>query len=454
MEFEDILIAFLFTSENCDEVLESASKDLFVSKQNIECFEIAKKLKKEGKIVTLSNAFKSGLSKENIIRLTSLSNNLTTGQLATPPSFYLDELKEKFYETQIEKRIKESLQSSITSGQWKQEAEILIKDLNILLETGEVNKRLKTIKEIAHSERQSYRLREELSKQGKMSGLHTGINSLNKFTGGFQKEFIILAGRPSMGKTALALFHACNFNEPGIYFNLEMNDSQLCQRLILQFANDQIESKRLRDGQLTQDEYMTFESTIGVIEQLPVRVYDKAKLSLQELSRTARQAHREGICKWIIVDYLQLMTIEGGKHANRELEVAEISRSLKALQKDLDIPLIALAQLNRGVEQRADKKPMLSDLRESGSIEQDADTVIMIYRPKYYGLNDESGTPYTNEIFYLFEKHRQGAVGVCQFFHNETITNFNDTKHQPTEYLSMNALKPNIDDWDSDNRDF
>ena len=455
MDFEEILITFLFVSENSDEVLESATEDLFINKENIECFKLAKKLKKEGKQVSLVNAIKAGLKKEKVIKINEHYNSLSAGQLATPVSFFIDELREKFYENMIEKRIKEAIINSISNNQWKIEAENLVKDLNLLLDTGTVNKRLKTIKEIAHKERESYRLREELAKQGKMSGLHTGIDSINKFTGGFQKEFIILAGRPSMGKTALALFHACNFNEPGIYFNLEMNDSQLCQRLILQYANDKIESKRLRDGQLTEQEYIEFENTIGKIEALPVQVYDKAKLSLQELSRTARQAHREGRCKWIIVDYLQLMTIEGGKHSNRELEVAEISRSLKALQKDLDIPLMALAQLNRGVEQRADKKPMLSDLRESGSIEQDADTVIMIYRPKYYGLNDESGTPYTNEIFYLFEKHRQGAVGGCQFFHtNETITNFTDQKHQPIEYLSMNTLKPNVQDWDSEDREF
>lgn len=454
--FEDILICFLFTTENSDEVLETATIELFKNPLNKECFEIAKKLKKDNKEVSLVNAVKAGMNKELLLKINRMSNSLTIGQLSTPVEFYISEIKEQFYENQIEKRIKETVVNAVTSNKWQEEAELLIKDLNLLLDTGTVNKRLKTIKDIAHSERQSYYLREELAKTGKMSGLNSGIEAINKFTGGFQKELIILAGRPSMGKTALALFHACNIGEPGIYFNLEMNDSQLCQRLILQYSNEQILSNNLRDGRLTNEEKIKFEQTVGIIEGLPVYVYDKAKLSLQELSRVVRKEHREGRCNWVIIDYLQLMTIEGIKFPTRELEVAEISRSLKALQKDLNIPIIALAQLSRGVEQRADKKPMLSDLRESGSIEQDADTVIMIWRPKYYGLNNEAGVPYENEIFYLFEKHRQGAVGICQFYHNQTTSNFSDNPNSFSQnnYQPMKSLKPNIQDWDSDDREF
>jgi replicative DNA helicase len=125
------------------------------------------------------------------------------------------------------------------------------------------------------------------------------------------------------------------------------------------------------------------------------------------------------------------MTLEGFRGGNREAEVAEISRTLKAAQKELQIPIIALCQLNRQVEQRADKKPMLSDLRESGSLEQDADTVCFVWRPSYYNLSNDEGKPYTNETFYLFEKHRQGSTGTVEFRNNETVTTFYDANQEP-----------------------
>jgi replicative DNA helicase len=161
-----------------------------------------------------------------------------------------------------------------------------------------------------------------------------------------------------------------------------------------------------------------------------------------------RREARKNNCKWAIIDYLQLMTIEGFRGGNREAEVAEISRTLKAAQKELNIPIIALAQLSRQVEQRADKRPILSDLRESGSIEQDADTVMFVYRPEYYGLNDEAGNAYSSDVFYLFEKHRQGSTGEVRFKHNSTLTSFDDTGSSggstflPVE-LEPKAMQPN-----------
>jgi replicative DNA helicase len=321
--------------------------------------------------------------------------------------------------------VEASLEFSGLRGGAQTAAEI-IKRLNTLLEDGSPNENMLDTLTLAHEERQAYYRRAELHLSGKTSGLNTGLSALNRFTGGFHPELIILAGRPSMGKTALALYHACNFNEPGIYFNLEMNKSQLCQRLILQHSSERINSARLRDGNLTQPELHAFETTIGTVENLPVLIYDKPRCGVHEAIRVMRREARKGNCKWVIIDYLQLMTIEGFRGGNREAEVAEISRTLKAAQKELNIPIIALAQLSRQVEQRADKRPILSDLRESGSIEQDADTVIFIYRPEYYALNDELGNPYSSDVFYLFEKHRQGSTGEVRFKHNSTITSFSD----------------------------
>jgi replicative DNA helicase len=227
-----------------------------------------------------------------------------------------------------------------------------------------------------------------------------------------------------------------------------MNKSQLCQRLILQHADQEINSARLRDGTLAKDELKTFETIIGKIEHEPFLIYDKARCVVHEAIRVIKKEHRKGRCKWAIIDYLQLMTIEGFKGGNREAEVAEISRTLKAAQKELGIPIIALAQLSREVEKRPDKKPVLSDLRESGSLEQDADTVAFVYRPAYYGLSDDNGNPYTNEIFYLFEKHRQGATGVVEFRHSSNMSNFTDAQQYESSNNKINNNLSNYVDTD------
>ena len=260
-----------------------------------------------------------------------------------------------------------------------------------------------------------------------------------------QNEFIILGARPSMGKTALALFFGMQTGKPGIYFNLEMSQSQLTQRLILQNANEKIRSSALRDGTLSPEELTTFEKTIGIVENKPFKIYDKAGCGVNEAIRIIKRHARLNACDWVVIDYLQLMSLEGFKGGNREAEVSQISRTLKAAQKELNIPFIVLAQLNRQCEQTQDKKPMLSNLRESGSIEQDADTVAFIWRPEYYELkNEETGNPYTNEIFLLFEKHRQGATGSVGFRHNSTMSSFYGMNENPNQFQEFKTnLQPN-----------
>jgi replicative DNA helicase len=324
-------------------------------------------------------------------------------------------------------------------------AEEIIKRLTNLTQEGIELQKIVEMPELTGNEREAYYRRAELSKSGETSGLNTGIEAINKFTGGFQNEFIIIGARPSMGKTALALFFGMQTGKPGIYFNLEMSQSQLTQRLILQNANERIRSSALRDGTLNQDELIHFEKTIGIVEKKPFKIYDKAGCGVNESIRIIKKQVRLNQCNWVVIDYLQLMTLEGFKGGNREAEVSQISRTLKAAQKELNIPFIVLAQLNRQCEQTADKKPMLSNLRESGSIEQDADTVAFIWRPEYYELkNEETGEPYTNEIFLLFEKHRQGATGSVGFRHNSTMSSFYGMNENPNTFQEIKTnLQPN-----------
>jgi replicative DNA helicase len=324
-------------------------------------------------------------------------------------------------------------------------ADEMIKRLTKLTEDGAELQKIVEMPELTSNERDAYYRRSELAKSGLTSGLNSGIEAINKFTGGWQNEFIILGARPSMGKTALALFFGMQTGKPGVYFNLEMSQSQLTQRLILQNSNEQIRSAALRDGTLNPEELNHFEKTIGIVENKPFKIYDKAGCGVNEAIRIIKRQARLNACDWVVIDYLQLMTLEGFKGGNREAEVSQISRTLKAAQKELSIPFIVLAQLNRQCEQTQDKKPMLSNLRESGSIEQDADTVAFIWRPEYYELkNEETGAPYTNEIFLLFEKHRQGATGSVGFRHNTTMSSFYGMNEPPTQFpIIKSNLQPN-----------
>ncbi len=418
----------LLNDDTWREIIPQLSEHHFKDELALKCFKTIKNIIADNKQPTLITLAQFGRVEKtftgaDLSTITSWGDEFYFNQ---PVNDYIAILKDEHIKRQINSvMVEASLEFSGLRGGAQTAAEI-IKRLNALLEDGASNDNMLDTLTLAAEERQAYYRRAELHQSGKTSGLNTGLSALNRFTGGFHPELIILAGRPSMGKTALALYHACNFNEPGIYFNLEMNKSQLCQRLILQHSSERINSARLRDGNLTQPELHAFETTIGTVENLPVLIYDKPRCGVHEAIRVMRREARKGNCKWVIIDYLQLMTIEGFRGGNREAEVAEISRTLKAAQKELNIPIIALAQLSRQVEQQADKRPILSDLRESGSIEQDADTVIFIYRPEYYALNDELGNPYSSDVFYLFEKHRQGSTGEVRFKHNSTITSFSD----------------------------
>jgi replicative DNA helicase len=425
---QQALIGILMTGETHQELIPQLGEHLFNEVLTSRCYAVIKKAIDKGLTPNLVNFFMTAKNMDKFTpketsEIVTWSNNLTYNE---PVNEYISILKDDHIKRSIANLITEHSMGLSTNADGFTTATEIIKSLTNLLDTGSNSDNIINLSDLTNDEREAYYRRAAMTQSGKTTGLDTGLNALNKFTGGFHPEFIIIAGRPSMGKTALALFHGMKSGEAGIYFNLEMNKSQLCQRLILQEAGDSIHSSRLRDGNLSQSELHSFEKTIGSIEKQPFLIYDKARCGVHEAIRVMKREQRKGRCKWAIIDYLQLMTIEGFKGGNREAEVAEISRTLKAAQKELGIPIIALAQLSREVEKRGDKKPILSDLRESGSLEQDADSVAFVWRPSYYGLNDDNGNPYTNHIFYLFEKHRQGATGVVEFRHSPNMTNFTD----------------------------
>jgi len=245
-------------------------------------------------------------------------------------------------------------------------------------------------------------------------GVNTGFTELDEMTSGFHKgNLVILAARPSMGKTALALniatSAALKYDKSVVLFSLEMSWEELGFRLISTEAG--IDGKRLRKGQITRRETEDFLGAVKRLSRARITVDDSPALSVNEFRNRARRLKKEGKCDLILVDYLQLMRGSGRRSADsREQEIAEISRAFKAIAKELEVPVLALSQLNRALEGRKDKRPLLSDLRESGAIEQDADVIIFIYRDEYY--NKESRDKGMAEL--IIGKQRNGPVGTVR----------------------------------------
>jgi replicative DNA helicase len=243
-----------------------------------------------------------------------------------------------------------------------------------------------------------------------VTGIPSGFRDLDRLTSGFQPgNLVIVAARPSMGKSALALCIAANLGVrhscPVALFTLEMSKAEVTQRLMCSEAK--VESDRVRSGKLTQDDWPRLTAACDKLMKAPIYVDDTGSITMMELRSKARRLKaREPGLGLIVVDYLQLMT-SGGTVENRVQEVSQISRNLKVLARDLDVPILALSQLSRAVEQRSDKKPILSDLRESGSIEQDADLVLFVYRDEYYN-NEESDQQGLAEL--ILAKHRNGPT--------------------------------------------
>ena len=251
-----------------------------------------------------------------------------------------------------------------------------------------------------------------------LSGLSSGFHQLDKMTSGWQNsDLIIIAARPAMGKTAFVLSMAKNMavnnKVPVALFSLEMSNVQLVNRLIVNVC--EIPGEKIKSGQLAPYEWGQLDYKIKELYDAPLYVDDTPSLSVFELRTKARRLVREHGVKIIIIDYLQLMNASGMSFGSRQEEVSTISRSLKGLAKELNIPIVALSQLNRGVENREGidgKRPQLSDLRESGAIEQDADMVCFIHRPEYYKIyTDEKGNDLHGMAEIIIAKHRNGAVG-------------------------------------------
>lgn len=343
--------------------------------------------------------------------IAELSNKVAT---AANVGYYAKLVKEKYLYRRLI-----ALATQVTAAAYEQSIEVFdlieqaAQEIFKISQTG-IKKDASPIKELL---KHATKVIEELqARKSAVTGVPSGFADLDRLTAGFQKsDMIVVAARPSTGKTALALSFARNAaveaRTPVLFFSLEMSELQIAQRLLC--AEAMIDSNLVRTGRISSQDMVTIMARMDKLAQAPIFIDDTPGISIIELSAKARRMKQEQNIGMVIVDYLQLITpVKDGK-SNREQEIAQISRALKGLAKELNIPVVALSQLNRSIEQRgADRKPQLSDLRESGSIEQDADVVMFLSRPELYGVQNFPDGLSTKDIIVVdIGKQRNGPIG-------------------------------------------
>ena len=294
---------------------------------------------------------------------------------------------------------------------------------------------------------------EKIAKQEGMSGIPSGFTRLDELTAGWQpSDLVILAARPGMGKTAFVMSMAKNmaidFNIPVAIFSLEMSSVQLITRMIS--SETGISSSKLKKGDLEDHEWQQLKVKVQKLADAPIFIDDTPSLSIFDLRAKARRLASQHGVKIVIIDYLQLMTAGSSKGGgNREQEISMISRNLKALAKELEIPVIALSQLSRAVETRGgSKRPMLSDLRESGAIEQDADIVSFIFRPEYYGnteWDDDEHTPCEGQAELIIAKHRNGGLENVRLKFTGHLALFSDLEDTSLDSMYTSKMNSGLD---------
>lgn len=280
------------------------------------------------------------------------------------------------------------------------------------------------LRTLSHESMSMYERRKENLLDGRKTGILTGIDKLDNTLLGLKGgQLVILAARPAMGKTAFALNiarTAAMSGHPTVIFSLEMSGVSLSDRMLI--AHGDFNAAAFRKGALTDTEEANLSQSVDYLGELPITVDDTSGLQIQQISSVAKNLQRKGKCELVIIDYLQLVRIKSeNRNYSREQEVAETTKFAKGMAKSLNVPVVLLSQLSRKCEERQDKTPILSDLRESGSIEQDADIVLMLHRPAYYDRSEEQGMGIVRVA-----KNRDGRTGDVKFHHNKTLTRFTD----------------------------
>ncbi|MBR5336843.1 MAG: replicative DNA helicase [Lachnospiraceae bacterium] len=409
---------------------EILTPDDFYQKQYGLIFETLVELCNEGKpadLVVLQDRLKEKKAPEEISNLEYVRELLRNTDTSSNIAFYANIVKEK---STLRKLIRTA--EGIANDCYKSDApleeimENAEKDMfNIFQDNG--NQDYKPINVIAVEQLQRIALAAKT--KGGITGLRTGFHALDYMTAGFQpSDYILIAARPSMGKTAFVLniaqHVAISERQPVLIFSLEMNEGQLFNRLLS--LESKVNAQNIMKGELSEDEWNRIGEGADTVGSSPIIIENTPALTIGELRSKCRRHKLEHGIKLVIIDYLQLMTSKGRVEA-RQQEVSDISRSLKAIARELDIPVVVLSQLSREVEKRPNHRPVLSDLRESGSIEQDADVVMFIYRDEYYHPENEESRGIA-EI--NIAKQRNGPIGKVELAWNPEYTRFLNIDNQ------------------------
>ena len=453
-DIEIIVLAYLLKhSELLDSHFEFISADLFANSENLKIFKVLEDFHQKQKNISIETV-KNYIPDIQSNTLKDLS--LQIDQIVFSKDIfknYLETLQELYLRRELFK-ITQSKNTEATSFETSNNVKDIFLDLEKkLFDLSNFNKDSYEFKDFATVTKSSIKLVEKaFKKKGKYSGVVSGFNDLDNMLGGLQNsDLVILAGRPSMGKTALATniaFNAAKFysseEEKGsvVMFSLEMSAEQIGLRILAE--QSKIPSDKLRKGELTENDSIALSETYKEIHNLKFFFDDSPNLTVSELRSKLRRYKNNYNIKLVLIDYLQLIKPEGNKD-NRVNELSEITRNLKQLAKEFDLPVVSLSQLSRQVESRDDKRPLLSDLRESGSIEQDADVVMFIYRESYYLQRneptrgpDESQESYqkkhdawkdrNEEVFnkaeLIIAKQRNGPTGKVDLYFDDKYTKF------------------------------
>jgi len=400
-EVIDILSPAAFYKEAHQYIFEAIFK-LFENSEPVDLLTVSNQLKKDGKLDLVGGDF----------YLISLTQRVSS---SAHIEFHARIILQKYIQRSLIKISNEIIEEAYEEGtdvfDLLDNAEAKLYEVT----QGNVKKSTETAQSLVYQAKKKI---EEISNKEGLSGIPSGFDKLDKLTSGWQpSDLVIVAARPGMGKTALTLTMARNIaveaNVPVAFFSLEMSSVQLITRLIS--SETGLSSEKLRTGKLEKHEWEQLNVKVKTLEKAPLYIDDTPSLSIFDLRAKARRLSSQYGIKIIFIDYLQLMTAGGSqKGGNREQEISMISRNLKALAKELNVPVIALSQLSRAVETRGgSKRPILSDLRESGAIEQDADIVSFIFRPEYYKIDewdDEERSPTEGQGEFIVAKHRNGGL--------------------------------------------
>lgn len=420
--------AFL-NKEALDKVCEELTSSMFYDEKNAKIFEVLSSLRNKEiavDITTVTNELeKNGSGLSTVGGYSYLTEVIDS--VATPANinYYINIIFEKFIlRTLINKSsniIEECYDESEDLNTIVENAEKSILEVN----SGRMVKEIKPIQEVLVKAQQEL---EFLAKNGgDVTGVPTGFYDLDKRTTGFHgNELIIIAGRPGMGKSALAINMATNmavnYKKSVALFNLEMGSTQIVNRMLSSVG--QINSQKLRTGKLDHTDWKKYNETLSLLADTKFFIDDTPGITVSEIrSKCRRLKNSDKGLDCIIIDYLQLISSSNKYSGQRTNEVSEISRDLKKLAMELEVPVIALAQLSRGVEQREDKRPLMSDLKESGSIEQDADIVMFLYCDDYYKFKSKD-RPQLSPTELIISKHRSGGTGTIDLIFERTYTNF------------------------------